>query len=511
MLAITNTACVQGVIANLVHVEANSGERGDPRIVLVGLPDMAVKESMDRVRSSLTNSGFSPPRTRVTINLAPADLRKEGTSYDLPIAISLLASLRNDMDQDMSKFLLAGELSLSGEVRPVKGAIAMALLAKKLGMSGIILPRKSARIASAVKGVPVYGVETLNQTFDFLCGKISLKPVEDTVLDNCNSFTGNSLLNFAEIKGHEKMRRAVEVAVSGNHNFLMIGPPGSGKSMIAKRVPSILPPPDHSELLEILNILSTVNEHDDLADKISRRPFRSPHHTTSDVGLIGGGTVPGPGEITLAHRGVLFLDELPEFKRSALEVLRQPLEDGQVTISRSAAKITLPCEFMFIAAMNPCPCGYLGSSTGSCRSSMPQVQKYRNRISGPLIDRIDIHIEVPAVKLEELKVRKKGESSENILARVTKCRNIQNVRFRELDINTNSQIPDSLIDDICRIKPSDLNLLENAMKKLNLSARAYNRILKVARTIADLGNSELIESTHLLEAIQYRNLDRKLF
>ena len=511
MLAITNTACVQGVIANLVNVEANSGEKGDPRVVLVGLPDMAVKESMDRVRSSLTNSGFPLPRTRVTINLAPGDLKKEGTSYDLPIAISLLGSIKNSLVKDISKYLIAGELSLSGKVRPVKGAIAIALLAKKLGMDGIILPLQSALIASVVKDISVYGVDSLTQTFDYLSGKISLTPLPNSDLGQIDSSHLSQILDFSDVKGQEKIRRAVEVAVAGNHNLLMIGPPGSGKSMIAKRVPSILPPPNYSELLEILNILSAVKDNEIVSKDLRHRPFRSPHHTTSDVGLIGGGTIPRPGEITMAHRGVLFLDELPEFKRSVLEVLRQPLEDGEVTISRSAAKIKLPAQFMLIAAMNPCPCGYLGSLVDSCRCSLPQVQKYRNRISGPLLDRIDIQVEVPAVKLEELKVRQRGESSKDISARVIKCRNIQKVRFEGFGINTNSQIPDSLLDDVCRITPSDLNLMEDAMKKLSLSARAFNRVLKVARTIADLSGSELIGKIHLLEAIQYRNLDRKLF
>jgi len=510
MLATTNSACLQGVAARIVTVEANSGERGDPRVVLVGLPDAAVKEAMDRVRSSLTNSGFPLPRTRVTINLAPSDLRKEGSSFDLPIAVSLLGAMGKNGNPEMSEYLLAGELSLSGEVRPVRGAIAMALLARSMGMKGLILPMQSAKIASVVQGVSIFGVQSLSQTFDFLCGKVKIAPCNAELSLSQNSKTPIALPDFSDIKGQFNVRRAVEVAVAGGHNFLMVGPPGSGKSMVAKRVPSILPPPSHDELLDILNIFSSISEHENLNLDHCQRPFRSPHHTTSDIGLIGGGTVPGPGEISLAHRGVLFLDELPEFKRSALEVLRQPLEDGQVTISRSAGKITLPAQFMLIAAMNPCPCGFLGSPDHSCRCSIPQIHKYRNRISGPLLDRIDIHVESSAVKVEELQNLEKGESSQAIARRISDCRNIQQDRFKSIPTSTNSLIPDSLLSEICEIKPDDAHLLKKAMNDLSLSARAYNRILKVARTIADLACSKDIEKIHLLEAIQYRSLDRKI-
>jgi len=510
MLATTHSACLHGVTAQLVTVEANSGERGDPRIVLVGLPDAAVKEAMDRVRSSLTNSGYPLPRTRVTINLAPSDLRKEGSSFDLPIAVSLLGAMGKNGNPEMSEYLLAGELSLSGEVRPIRGAIAMALLAKSMGMKGLILPTQSAKIASVVQGVSVFGVQSLSQTFDFLCGKIDLERCNVAPSLPQNRISPNFVADFSDIKGQSNVRRAVEVAVAGGHNFLMVGPPGSGKSMVAKRVPSILPPPRHDELLEILNIFSSISEHENLNLDHCQRPFRSPHHTTSDIGLIGGGTVPGPGEISLAHRGVLFLDELPEFKRSALEVLRQPLEDGKVTISRSAGKITLPAQFMLIAAMNPCPCGYLGSPDHSCRCSIPQIHKYRNRISGPLLDRIDIHVEASAVKVEDLQNLERGESSQSMATRISDCRDIQQERYASVTISTNSLIPDSLISEICEIKPNDALLLKKAMKDLSLSARAYNRILKVSRTIADLAHSKYIEKIHLLEAIQYRSLDRKI-
>ena len=511
MLAATNSACLHGVTAHLVHVEANSGETGDPRVVLVGLPDAAVKEAIDRVRSSLVNSGYSLPRTRVTINLAPSDLRKEGASYDLPIAISLLGAISKDAHHSMSKYLIAGELSLSGEVRPIKGAIAMALLAKKLGLKGIILPHASAQTASVVEGVSVIGVHSLSETYDFIIGKKPLDPIQgrEEAL-NLLSYS-KKLPDFTDIKGQGNVRRAVEIAVAGGHNFLMIGPPGSGKSMVAKRVPSILPPPSHEELLEILNISSAVGEAIEGKADLYRRPFRAPHHTTSDVGLIGGGSMPGPGEISLAHQGVLFLDELPEFRRSALEVLRQPLEDGEVTISRSAGKITLPAQFILVAAMNPCPCGYLGSREQNCRCSIPQVHKYRNRISGPLLDRIDIHVEASPVKIDDLQNSGKGESSEEISSRILDCRDIQATRYKNLNIKTNARIPDALLEEFCHVNNSDALLLKQAMKDLSLSARAYNRILKVARTIADLANSKNIEKLHILEAIQYRSLDRKFF
>ena len=511
MLATTNSACLHGVTAHLVHVEANSGETGDPRVVLVGLPDAAVKEAIDRVRSSLVNSGYSLPRTRVTINLAPSDLRKEGASYDLPIAISLLGAIKKDMHNSMSQYLIAGELSLSGEVRPIKGAIAMALLAKKLRLKGIILPLESAQTASVVEGVSVIGVQSLSEAYDFITGIKSIEPIQgrDGIFDLHPH--AQNLPNFTDIKGQGNVRRAVEIAVAGGHNFLMIGPPGSGKSMVAKRVPSILPPPSHAELLEILNISSAVNETEEKKSYLYRRPFRAPHHTTSDVGLIGGGTIPGPGEISLAHQGVLFLDELPEFRRSALEVLRQPLEDGEVTISRSAGKITLPAQFILVAAMNPCPCGYLGSREHNCRCSIPQVHKYRNRISGPLLDRIDIHVEASPVKIDELQNSVKGESSEEISDRILACREIQAKRYKNLTIKTNARIPDSHLEDFCHVNDSDALLLKQAMKDLSLSARAYNRILKVARTIADLAKSKNLEKIHILEAIQYRSLDRKFF
>lgn len=512
MLSTSLSATLSGVSALTVTVEANSGEKGDPKCVLVGLPDASVKEAMDRVFSSIGNAGFSKPRTHVTINLAPGDLRKEGAAFDLPIALTLLSSTGQIQGKGLSDYLIAGELALSGAVRNIKGGLAMAILAKKLGLKGVLLPRASALEACLIEGVKVYAVDNLAEAvsfFDENSEKTPLPPSGSPYLQGVKSRLKD---DFADVKGQHGLRRAVEVAVAGGHNLLIIGPPGAGKSMIAKRIPSILPAPSMDEFLEILNIYSV--QGDSLQNKLDGvlRPVRAPHHTISDVGLLGGGTIPGPGEISLAHNGILFLDELPEFKRSALEVLRQPLEDGEVTISRSAGKVTLPCRFMLVAAMNPCPCGYLGDSQNNCRCSMPQIQKYRSKISGPLMDRIDIHIETPAVKIEELQEQDTGESSEAIRFRIESCRELQNSRFEEFGIKhyTNSTIPQNLIEKVCEIGNEEKLLIRKAMGQLSLSARAYNKILKVSRTIADLDQSIQIEKQHLLEAIQYRSLDRNL-
>jgi magnesium chelatase family protein len=507
MLAATNSATLLGISALPVAVEANSGERGDPRVVLVGLPDTAVKESLDRVHSSMVNSGFSLPRTRVTVNLAPADLRKEGSAFDLPVALCLLASTNQLKSDQLSQYLVAGELGLSGQTRFVRGGLAMATLAKEKNLKGVILPKSSALEASIVEGVAVYGVDSLAEAADFFNLDTRPDPYESQY--SPNQYSTSHTHDFDEVRGQAKLRRAVEVAVSGGHNLLIIGPPGSGKSMIAKRIPSILPAPSLSELLEIIKIYSAVGETSSWENNPRKRPFRSPHHTISDVGLIGGGTVPGPGEISLAHQGVLFLDELPEFKRSALEVLRQPLEDGQVTISRSAGKITLPSQFMLVASMNPCPCGFLGDTKKSCRCSIPQIQKYRAKISGPLLDRIDLHVEAPSLEISEIQTLEKGESSSVIRNRVEQCRALQAERYASLPSKTNSEIPDSWREKICHLEPADAQILAQAMEQLGLSTRAYFRILKVARTIADMDGAKAIEKNHLLEAIQYRNLDRK--
>jgi len=510
MLATIPSAALNGIDAELVFVEVNAGEAGEPKLILVGLPDAAVKESDDRVFSALSNSGFRPPRTRTTINLAPGHLRKEGPFYDLPIALGILAATEQLKADSLSDWLIAGELSLSGATRPVRGALAMARLARKLGKRGLLLPPVSAQEAANVEGVTVHAVPSLDAAVRFLTGERPLPPVV-AERHNRNTVSFASAGDFSEVKGQHALRRAIEVAVAGGHNVMMIGPPGAGKSMIAKRVPGIMPTPTIDEELEIVSIHSAAGRT--LSGELSwgTRPFRSPHHTISDVGLLGGGAIPGPGEISLAHHGVLFLDELPEFKRSALEVLRQPLEDGTVTISRSAGKITLPCAFMLVAAMNPCPCGYLGDTRRECRCSPTQIQRYRSRISGPLLDRIDIHVDAPALTLTELRSSQPGEDSATIRNRVETARARQHERYRGTKTVANARMTQAQIATHCAIDPALGDLLQRAMEQLNLSARAYDRVLKVARTIADLAGSDRIESPHLLEAIQYRSLDRALF
>ena len=512
MLATCSSAALQGIDAALVHVEVNAGEAGEPDLFLVGLPDAAVKESGDRVWAALHNSGFHAPRTRTTINLAPGDLRKEGPLYDLPIALGILVATKQLKTTTLDDWIIAGELSLSGATRPVRGALAMARLARKLGKRGLLLPAVSAAEAALVEGVEVRQVDSLDRAMRFLGGEVDLPPlpagaprlrVAPTVSD--------SAVDFSEVKGQQALRRAVEVAVAGSHNLLMIGPPGSGKSMVAKRIPTVMPAPTLDEQLEILSIHSAAGRTISGEMTWGTRPFRGPHHTISDVGLLGGGAIPGPGEISLAHHGVLFLDELPEFKRSALEVLRQPLEDGEVSISRSAGKITLPCAFMLVAAMNPCPCGYLGDKKHECRCTPTQIQRYRSRISGPLLDRIDIHIDAPALSLTELRSEKPAETSAAVRARADAARSRQQARFAGTKVTANARMTHAQIRRHCPIDPTLGDLLQQAMEQLSLSARAYDRILKVARTIADLAASDQIAAPHLLEAIQYRSLDRTLF
>jgi magnesium chelatase family protein len=511
MLATICSAALVGIDAVSVQVEVNTGETGEPKLFLVGLPDAAVKESDDRVFSALSNSGFKMPRSRTTINLAPGDLRKEGALYDLPIALGILAADDKLSADRLDDFLIAGELSLSGATRPVKGGLAMAVLARASGRRALLLPRITAEEAALVEGVTVYAVESLDQAQRFLAGELELTPVPAPATADPFRVPADGAVDFSEIKGQQSVRRAIEVAVAGGHNVLMIGPPGSGKSMIAKRVPTIMPQPTLEEYLEILRIHSAAGQtlHD--TTHFLERPARAPHHTISDVGLLGGGAIPGPGEISLAHNGVLFLDELPEFKRSALEVLRQPLEDGHVTISRSAGKITLPCSFLLVAAMNPCPCGYLGDPRNSCRCAPTQIQRYRARISGPLLDRIDIHIEAPALSLAELRTDRPSESSAAMRARVEAARARQHARFTGTRSGANARMTQTQIKRHCPLDPAQGDTLQHAMEELHLSARAYDRILKVARTIADLAGAERIAGNHLLEAIQYRSLDRNLF
>jgi magnesium chelatase family protein len=506
MFATIFSAALQGIDAVPVQVEVNTGESGDLRLILVGLPDAAVKESNDRVFSALANSGMRPPRSRTTINLAPGDIRKEGPCYDLPIALGMLVATGQLSADSIGDYLIAGELGLSGSTRPVRGALAMGLLARRLGKRGVLLPAVSAEEAALVEGVPVYRIRTLDEAVRYLSGQLALKPLPPAPPAPAAAAEGAP--DFAEIKGQMAVRRAVEIAVAGNHNLLLVGPPGSGKSMIAKRIPTIMPEPHLDEFLEMLSIHSAAGHTLNGELRTFARPFRAPHHTISDVGLIGGGAIPGPGEISLAHHGVLFLDELPEFKRSALEVLRQPLEDNQVSISRSAGKVTLPANFMLVAAMNPCPCGYLGDPKRECRCSPVQIQRYRARVSGPLLDRIDLHVEAPSLSVAELRTDRLGESSAAIRARVQAARTVQQARFAGTRTHSNARMTPAQIRRHCAHNTMLGDLLEQAMHQLSLSARAYDRILKVSRTIADLAGSEHIEAPHLLEAIQYRTLDR---
>ncbi len=506
MLAIAHSGALVGVLATPVQVEVNTGEAGEIRYHLVGLPDTAVKESQNRVYSAIGNTGYKPPQTRTTINLAPGDVRKEGSMYDLPIALGMLVATNQLRTEHLKDYIIAGELSLSGSVRPVRGGLALGLLARKMKKKGVLLPPVSAEEAALVEGIPVYSVGSLQQAVEFLAGNLQLTRIR-TEDSSFHQNTGPAYpFDFSEVKGQQPVRRAVEIAVAGRHNIIMAGSPGSGKSMMAKRIPSIMPRPSLEEYQEILSIQSAAGVTLRGEQSHFQRPFRAPHHTISDVGLLGGGSNPGPGEISLAHQGVLFLDELPEFRRSTLEVLRQPLEDGKVTISRSAGKVTLPCSFMLVAAMNPCPCGYMGDPKRECRCSPTAVQRYRSRISGPLLDRIDIHIEAPALSFGELRSEAPGESSASMLERIHQARSLQAARGKE-----NALLGQAEIRKYCSITRQQGDLLQSAMEELHLSARAYDRILKVARTIADLAGTETISNKHLLEAIQYRSLDRRLF